>query len=268
MPAIQLAKLKIETAHLAEKFNQPERFAKELHELCDFYAERTRRPGRVGEPPPLLSTYKVPAPVLRQVLKELSPYIRSDSHAAIRLADALWAEPYLEFRLLAASVLGEIPPKPVERLLERVKAWVNPNTDDRLLTALVEAGLVKLREEETETYLSHIKAWLGDEDILYQRMGLRAIYYLLKSPDFKNVPAAMRLVAPLVRSAPSRLRPDLVDVLQVLASRSPKETAFFLRQNLGVITDNPGTAWVIRNSLRYFPLETQVSLRQALRGEE
>lgn len=265
MPAIQLAKLKIETVHLAEKFYQPSKFVRDLHALCDHYAERTRRPGRAGEPPPLLSTYKVPAPVMRQVVKELSPCVEVDDTAAIVLADALWEEPYLEFRLLASSILGMVEPLPAERLMGRLNAWVDANTDDRLLTALMEVGLARLREEQTDIYMERIRIWLGSEAIFPQRLGLRALLYLSKSPNFENMPAVMRLIAPLVRSTPARLRPDIVDVIQVLARRSPNEAAYFLRQNLEVKTDNPGTAWVIRRSLNCFPIEIQASLRQAMR---
>ncbi len=267
MPAIQLAKLKMQSVHLAEKFQQPERFVRDLHRLCDDYAERTRRPGQTGEPPSLLSTYKLPAPVLRQVMRELAPHMTANPDAAISLADALWDEPYLEFRLLAASILGSIAPNPVDRLLGRVMAWADSKTDDRLLTALIGTALARLREEETEVYLEQIKSWLGNEEIFSQRLGLRGLLYLLKSPYFENMPAVMRMLAPLVRAAPTRLRPDIVDILQVLAKRSPKETAYFLRQNLSFKNENPGTAWVIRQSLRYFPVEIQGSLRQAVRGE-
>lgn len=267
MPAIQLARLRIQAAKLAEKFYDPRSFVRGFHDLCDIYAERTRRPGQTGEPPPLLMAYKVPAPVLRQVLKELSLFITQDGEAGLELADALWAEPYLEFRMLAASILGNVSLDPPERVIERFRNWVNPGTDDRLVSVLVEEGLGSLRREMPECYLEEIKSWLGTEETFSQRLGLRALLSLVRSQQFENLPLALRLLAPLVRSAPHWLRPDVLDVIQVLAERSPRETAYFLRQNLSVKTDNPGTAQVIRNSLRYFPPEDQASLRQAVREE-
>jgi hypothetical protein len=266
MPAIQLARLRIQAAKLAEKFYAPSVFVRGFHDLCDIYAERTRRPGQTGEPPPLLTAYKVPAPVLRQVLDELSPFIAQDGEAALQLADALWAEPYLEFRMLAAFVLGTVSLDPPERVLERFRNWVDPGTDDRLLSVLVEQGLVRLRREALDRYLKEIKSWLGIEEIFSQRLGLRALLYLVRSREFNDLPLSMRLLAPLVRSAPHRLRPDIMDVIQILAERSPRETAYFLRQNLSVKTDNPGTAQIVRNSLRYFPPEDRASLRQAVRS--
>jgi hypothetical protein len=75
----------------------------------------------------------------------------------------------------------------------------------------------------------------------------------------------MRLITPLVRLAPVSIRPDLLQVIQRMASRSPKETAFFLRQNLVIKEDNPGTAWLTRQSLAYFPADTRAVLRAALK---
>lgn len=265
MPAIQLPRLRIQAAGLAEKFSNPRAFVRGFHDLCDIYAERTRRPGQTGEPPPLLMAYKVPAPVLRQVLKELSLDIDQDGEAALALAGAVWAEPYLEFRMLAASILGNVSPDPPERVIERFRNWAKPGTDDRLVSVLVEEGLARLRREDSQRYLEETKSWLGSEEAFSQRLGLRALLSMVSSPEFGNLPLAMRLLAPLVRSAPHRLRPDILDVIQALAGRSPRETAYFLRQNLLVESDNPGTAQIIRSGLRFFPSEDQATLRRAVR---
>ena len=80
MPAIQLARLKIQSVRLAENFADPHTFARELRGLLDFYAERTHRPGQVGEPPPILPAYNVPPQVMRQVERELSPIAIQDPH--------------------------------------------------------------------------------------------------------------------------------------------------------------------------------------------
>src|SRR3989304_215281 len=102
MPAIQLARLKIQSAQLSEDFVRPDKFVRGLRDLLELYADRTRRSGQFGEPAPLLPAFKVPAPVLRQVLKDLAPMATGDPQGGLALCEALWAEPFLEFRLLAA----------------------------------------------------------------------------------------------------------------------------------------------------------------------
>ena len=53
MPAIQLTRLRLQTAGLAESFANPQAFVRGLHDLLDYYADRTHRPGQSGAPAPL-----------------------------------------------------------------------------------------------------------------------------------------------------------------------------------------------------------------------
>jgi len=267
MPAIQLARLKIQTAELVPHFDDPISFVRRLHDLLDFYADRTRKPGQAGEPPPLIKPYNVPRPVLRQIRNDLVPYVATDKESALVLCDTLWVEPYLEFRLLAIGLLGLIPTDFPDEILERISAWAALGTEDRLLDALVRDGLIQVRKRTPERYITQLEEWLTAEEDFSRRIGLKAISISVSDRDFENLPRLFRLLAPLVRSTPSQLRPDLVDVIRVLAMRSPNEAAFFLRQNLTVMVDDDSTAWLIRNSVRYFPEEVQTSLRTALREE-
>jgi hypothetical protein len=265
MPAIQLARLKIQSAELVTRYDDPASFARGLHDLLDFYADRTRKPGQAGEPPPLLKPYNVPQPVLRRVKTDLSSSIAMDRESALVLCDTLWAEPYLEFRFLAAGILGLVPADPPDDILERINAWAIPGIEDRLLNEVIKEGLVEVSKSTPERYLDQLEEWLTAEEVLSRRVGLKAIAIILADRDFENLPKIFRLLAPLVRSSPSQLRPDLLDVMRSLAKRSPNEAAYFLRQNLTVMVNDDDTAWLIRNSVRYFPEEVQSSLKAALR---
>ena len=84
-----------------------------LHHLLDFYADRARRPGQSGKPAPLIDAYKVHPPVLRHILQELIPLAAENPDAGLALCDALWEQPYLEFRLLASyAARAGYPRKP------------------------------------------------------------------------------------------------------------------------------------------------------------
>ncbi|HEX9616998.1 MAG TPA: DNA alkylation repair protein [Anaerolineales bacterium] len=265
MPAIQLARLKIHTTQLAENFAKPAVFVRSLHELLDYYSDRTYRPGQAGEPPPLLKAYNVPTPVLRHVLKELVPDALQDRPGALRLIGLLWEEPFYEFRQLAISLVGQVPPDPPEDILKIVRAWAIPSTEMRLLVLLFKTGLTRVRKEFPQVYLRQVDIWLASSRTFTQQLGLQALLPLVADPEFDNLPVLFRMLAPLVRDAPVPLRPDLLDIMHQLARRSPKEAAFFLRQNLTLKTDNPGTAWLTRHSLAAFPPEIQANLRSALR---
>jgi hypothetical protein len=105
---------------------------------------------------------------------------------------------------------------------------------------------------------------LAGSTVLSQQIGLRALLPLISEGNFENIPAIFRLITPFTRELPAPLRPDLLDIIKALARRSPKETAYFLRQNLE-LPGSTDTAWIIRQSLRQFDSETRDSLHAALR---
>lgn len=270
MPAIQPARLKKQVTRLAESFYQPGVFVRGLHELLDLYADRTHRHGKAGEPPPLLDTYNVPAPVLRQILQELKPFVSSDSQSTLALCDALWAVPYLEFRIMAVNLIGEVTTEPPEPVNDRLRRWAKSGLEERLLEAVFKQGMKRMRQEKCQYVLETIEEWLTATDTAAQKLGLNALIPLLGEPSFDNLPIVFRLIAPYLREISADLRPDMLALMSVLTRHSPQETAYILRQNLGA-PNNPDTAWLIRQVLDDLPAEFQTYLRTAMRevkGEE
>ena len=267
MPAIQPARLRQQAALLAEHFGDPPAYTRSLHYLLDYYADRARRPGQSGKPPPLITAYNVRLPVLRLILQETLPLAANDPQASLALCDALWEEPYLEIRNLATMLLGQLPPQPPEPITQRVKSWLTAELDEYLITALLTNSLDRLRKEEPQHIVELIQEWLNEPGIFYQQVGLQALLFLIQDPNFENLPAFYRMLQPLARSTPIPLRPDLLDVLKVLAQRSPQETAYFLRQTLETpnATDTP---WLIRQTLHHFPDDLHRSLHESLRDLE
>lgn len=267
VPAIQPALLRQQAALLVEHFNDPPAYIRSLHYLLDFYADRARRPGQSGMPAPITSAYKVRPPVLRMILQELTLPAVEEPETGLRLCDALWAEPNLEFRLLAAMLLGQIPPSPPERIIARVKTWLVPDLEFYLIEALMNHALGRLRQEHPLSMIRLIQDWLESSQPLLQQLGLRALLPLVENPQFENLPVFFRLVQPLACNVPPGLGPDLLDVLAALAHRSPNETAYFLRQTLSY-PDAADTAWLIRQLLNEFPPEQQQMLHNVVKEAE
>lgn len=265
MPAIQPARLRQQAAALAEHFDSPPAYVRSLHHLLDFYADRARRSGHATRPGPLIPAYNVRPPVLRMLLQELLPLTQQNPVAGLALCDALWSEPFLEFHLLAAMLLGQVPLEPPEAITSRLQSWITTNLEFQQLDALLTYGVERLHRENPRALIRLIQTWLENPKTFYQQLGLRALLPLIQNPAFENVPAFFRLIQPLVTDVPSGLRPDLLDVLAALAQRSPNETAYFLRQML-TLANTPVTPWLVRQSMDSFPPDLQNSLRNALRG--
>ena len=267
MPAIQLARLKMQSASLVECYSDAQAFVHRLHALLNFYANRAYRPGEAGEPPPLLAAYHVASPVLRQIVADLMPLIQENPTAALLLADALWAESYLEFRQLATAILGRMPSSHAREVLQRIKAWVKPGLEERLWKSCLVEGLRWVREDQPELYKEMIADWLVDRDRFYQRIGLAALELFLQSPAFEDYPWVFRLLSSLVREIHPDLHADLINLMCALARKTPQETIYFLHQWLSFWKDDPNVVRLVRNILRRSSPEFAADLRRVIREE-
>jgi hypothetical protein len=264
MPAIQPARLKHQTAHLAAVFEQPEEFQKALVNLLNFYADHTHRAGQIVVPLPLLEAYQVPGPVLREIIFELKPIARAKPQATLQLSQYIWQEPILECRLIASALIGQIPPFPPEKPAQLIQEWLETKPENRILQTLIDQGMSRLRREQTLFYLEMVKEWLSRSSFDHRRYGLWALYYLAIDPDYRNLPEIYYLLIPFLRSIPNELRPDILNILQNLAHHAPQETAYFLKQNLNR-SDASDIIWLTRQLIQEFPQPIQENLRESLR---
>ena len=175
MPAIQLARLKIQVSEVLAHFTDPVEFLRALHNMLDFYADRTRRSGQSGKPKPLIRAYNVPRQVMRRIESDITPLVIADPENALLLADQLWADNWFECRLLAIAILGILPSDPADDIVERLQAWGKDCQDDALLETLLNRGAAPVRDELPDAYFSLVESWLSSGDIPSRKIGLRAM---------------------------------------------------------------------------------------------
>ncbi len=262
MPAIDLARLKKQTAHLADLFNQPSDFLRELREILDYYVNRTLRSQGVA-PSSVLPTYRTPVVVMRQIETELGPVAEKNPIQALELADALWDEGWLETLLLAAFLLGRIPPQE-ERLLARLTAWTQAVRDPEVRAALLTTSLTRLRNETPDLFLILVKEWLHPARQRMWTNGIQALIPQINSPDFDNLPPIFDVVEPIIKASPATLQYDLQELITALYKASPDETTYFIQQLLKE-TKSPLLAVSLRRMSTDLPQELQTSLREMLR---
>lgn len=235
MPAIDLARLKKQAARLADLFDQPDEFVRVLHDTLDFYVNRSLREVDAVAPASVLNTYRTPPVILQHIEIELAPLAAADPSAALDLADRLWDEGWLEMRLLAAALLGKIPPRE-ERLLPRLTAWTMQVRDPSVRAALLDASLARLRKETPEQFLLLVGEWLKPERTRMWSNGIQALLPLIEDPNFHNLPPVFEMLEPIVKAAPGTLQNDFVDLFTSLHRASPTETVYFVRK---VIANSP-----------------------------
>jgi hypothetical protein len=212
----------------------------------------------------VLETYRTPPVILKHIETEVGPLAAANPDQALDLADRLWDEGWLETRLLAASLLGRIPPQE-QRLLPRLTAWTMQVRDPSVRAALLTTSLVRLRKETPENFLLLVSEWLNPERGRMWSNGIQALLPLIQNPDYHNLPPVFDMLAHVVESAPGALQSDLIDLIHALHNASPTETAYFLRQ---VIANSPTpmTATTLRRISPSLPPELAENLRDLVKS--
>jgi len=263
MPAIDLSRLKTQAARLSEYFGQPEAFLRGLHELLDYYTNRTMRTAQIAQRL-ALPTYRTPRPVLRQIEAELAPLADERPLEATALTYALWDAGSLESRLLAARLLGMIPPAAAMPAFGRLPDWLRVSTDRDIRQALLTEALSRVRRENTDIFLTLLEDWLRSPLSGVQVWGLRALIPVLEA-DFENLPAIFRILRPAVEAAGPSTQIELQACLAALGRVSLTETVYFLGE---IIKSNPNPMMIrtLRRILPGLPTNLQAGLREQLRS--
>jgi hypothetical protein len=263
MPAIDLARLRKQANRLADFFFLPEDFLKHLREMLDFYVNYTLRKKEDIAPGSNLPTYRTPLVVMRQIEIAVGPTAMENPHKALELADLLWDEGHIETRLLAAFLLGRIPPEE-ERLLARLTAWTQQVRDPSVRAALLTTSLGRMRKETPDEFLVVVGEWLHPARQRLWPNGIQALLPMITDPSFDNLPPIYELVRPVIEAAPGTFQNDLGNLINALYQASPSETIYYLREILEN-SPNPLTVVTLRRILTMFPPELQASLRELVR---
>jgi len=260
MPAIDLNRLRRQASRLADFFFVPDEFIRHLHEMLDFYVDRTIRKQPAIAPSANLSSYHTPAVILKQIEQEIQRNAGDYPDAALELADRLWDEDYLETRLLAAFILGRIPPQE-ERLLTRLTAWTQQIQDANLRAKLLDNGLSRMRKETPDQFLELIGEWLRPERTRLWSNGLQAAISAASDSSFQNLPPLLKVLEPIMEAAPAKLQDEIKEFILVLYKVSPTETIYFVRQVLSN-SSNPMTAITFRRISPSFANELREEIHE------
>ena len=263
MPAIDLNRLRKQAARLADFFFVPDEFIHHLKEMLDFYVDRSIRKQAAIAPGENLASYRTPSMILKQIEQEIRRNANEYPEAALELADRLWEEDHLETCLLAAFLLGNIPPKE-ERLLARLTAWTGQIRDPGLRAKLLDSSLARMRKEAPDQFLELITEWLQPKRTRLWSNGLQASISAIADPQFVNHPPLLKALEPLMEAAPAKLQDEIEEFVLTFYKASPTETIYFLRQ---VLTDShdPMTAVTFRRISPAFPNKLKEGIQEFIR---
>ncbi|MGA7194788.1 MAG: DNA alkylation repair protein [Anaerolineales bacterium] len=265
MPAIDLSRLRKQASRLADFFFVPDEFIRHLREMLEFYVDHTVRKQPALAPSANIPTHHISPVILKQIEQEIHRNAGEYPDAALELADRLWDEGYLETRLLAAFLLGQIPPQE-ERLLARLTAWTQQVYDSDLRAKLLDNALARMRKETPDQFLELIAEWLQPERTRLWSNGLQAAISAITDPAFVNHPPLLKVLEPIMQAAPAKLQNEIEEFVLSFYKISPTETIYFLRQAL-TDSNDPMTAVTFRRIASSFPDELKDGIREFIRAK-
>ena len=266
MPAVSLARLNIQISELADHFNYPEEFSKNLHAILDSYSDQTIKLSQEAQAlHPGIVRNKIPFVVNQKIVLGLISMVRQNPLPALTLADHLWQDSSAEVRYLAAALLGMVADPFLEAVVTRLRSWSPLEKERVFLEGLFSKGSENLRHHSGELWLDCIRGWCNSALVSEQRLGLLALIPVLKDRSFENLPTVYAMMSNTIISHPSEIQWEIDQVIHALAGRSQTETAFFLRQMLSLNPDQ-GMVRLVRRSLPLFAGDAREKLRSSLQA--
>jgi len=103
-------------------------------------------------------------------------------------------------------------------------------------------------------------AWLKNDDEEIKKIGLQAIQVIVGDPGFENFPLIYSALQPVVTDVGVATQKELFNTIEILAQRTPLETATFLHASL-TQNKNQQIQILIRRCLPLFEKSIQESIK-------
>jgi hypothetical protein len=262
MTAINPARLKIQSAKVAQSFLDPKQLILDLHELFIFYSARIREIS-LSRSPVGIQAYQIPKPVYSTLELELTPQITQHPEKSFVVIDALWKEDWIEFRQLAVNLLGLIPSEFYDDILERIQDWLTSSPTEELRQQIINKGLRKVAVDKQDQVLAYLETLATRRDQQLQQGALYGLLFFAEDLDFENFPRLFRILGDILLDNKQNFIKEITQIIHTLRKRSEKETANFLVRQL-TKASKPLISRITRQVLRDFSDESQLILRQGL----
>ena len=263
MPAVQLARLRIQIVRLSELFQDPPAFRQGLESLLEHYGDRSYRHGEEiiesGQTP----SFNVPPLVMRQLEMELNQVTGDVIHSNFELLDSIWSSEYREMRQIAIFLLGRTAANEPKSYFTTLKKWCQPGEDISLLEELLAKSGEKIRAHDPAAWLAMANTWCRHKNYRVQEIGLIALDPLLSEQGLENLPEIFNILEPLLLETDLALQKRLLVTCQRLYDTSPVETLEYFKH----LFQSNASDHFLRMMRRLVPTlsdDDQVKMRQVL----
>lgn len=225
MPTIRKEELKKSARRVAGAIRDPDLLISLLLDLLEFYRDRTRRSAQTTRSADASPAFEVPALVLSQLHHELQVALTALPDARMPVVRALWQAGYRETRQLAIDLVGVMEWPDAADYVESVAKDL---ADRGMAELLARRGLARWQAIGTEERLERLGGWLKGRDESLRILAMDALKQEVQIADVDDFPRYFSILQGLAGKRGRATGAQLREILNVLARRSPAETAQFL----------------------------------------
>jgi hypothetical protein len=262
MTAINPARLKVQTAQLGEMVDQVGLFTSQLHELLGFYSTRIRQTS-LSRTPIKLQSYQVPEPVILALESEIGERLEADPGVGYALVDALWVEPWIEFRQIAIHILGTLPVQEPARILDRISTWLEECTSEDIRHLIMTDSMARLTTEKPDQAMLYIKELISTGSKTDHQAALFGLESFAIDSSYLNLPLIYRNLSRILLQEEDGLTKEINALIRILAVRSEQETTYFLLKQLNTAY-KPRILRVVRQVMESLSPDNRSALRKKL----
>jgi hypothetical protein len=247
MPAVELDKLKLQSANLAGKISRPDLFLPMFRDLLNYYSNRTFRPQTVPGRLKATPSYHVPQKVIWQIERDLLAQVKVHS---------------LEEKLLAITILSALNAKPQEPVVEQFTAWYKSTNDLLLLRQLSAVGSRAIRMYANDEWEKILNGWMESKRTSNLISAIYAVEDALDVEGEAYLPKSFEIISRIIQSNDGAVLQELLHLLQVMIKKSNSESVFFIK-NISMKPElkNQLANRILKRSVSLFPIELQKDLR-------
>lgn len=263
MAAIDLTKLDQQIQELLTYAQEPKVFQTRFHSFLEFFHRYAHRKQKDALPKSFMRHYDLPdkvLPYLQNRLRSLAP------DEALAISRQLWQDDFFEARDTAASLLGQLPPRFQNQVLELILAWIEQPLDRAVVDSVFTKAIRTIEENNRAKWVEEVGKLLLAARPQQRKMGLFALTKLIPSSDSNDLPAFFSWIRPFLIDPDSSLDVNLRPVVAALAQKTDRETAYLLREVLADSNDaHVGRRF--RHYLEFFDEASQKRLLEAIKNQ-
>lgn len=265
MVAINLSRLAKQLEELQDCFDDPQSFLLALHRFFSFYHQYSHRKQRDAIPESFMRQYDLPLQIVPQLELSLRQTMINRVAQSYAVVEVLWQDSYFESRDLACYILGQLPREENERVMEQVKVWLSQPQDRAVVASIFNKACQGILNNTPTLFRDLVKALLESPEVWRKRQGLFALSLYLPKAESKDLPSVYSMIRPFISQSDLQLQSRLAELVQTLATRSPGEVAYLLKEVLSD-TEGPEIEQRLRSYLSFFEADYAESIHQAVKN--